>query len=117
MPTNIEKGKIGENFAQKYLLEKGYEILAKNYRYSRFEIDIIAQKDEILVFIEVKYRKSLQFGYPEQAVSQLKIKQIKSAAEQYLFEKNWNNNIRFDIISIVDQKKSDLEILHLEDAF
>lgn len=117
MQTNTQKGKKGELMAEKYLLEKNYTIIQKNYRTGRFEIDIIAKLNEVLVFVEVKYRKTLKFGFPEQAVSKTKIKQLKLAAEIYILDNEWHKNIRFDIIAIVDYQNVNLEILHFEDAF
>ncbi|TAG55246.1 MAG: YraN family protein [Cytophagales bacterium] len=117
MSSNTQKGNWGEKLAEDFLVKNDFHILQKNYRSGRFEIDIIAQKDEILIFVEVKYRKSLKFGFPEQAVSKTKMNQLKIAAENYIFETDWNKNIRFDIISIVDIKEKTLEIVHILDAF
>ena len=91
-------GQLGEQYAVNLLIEKGYEILDRNYRYKRFEIDIIACKDSLLVFIEVKTRNSIAFGHPEEFVSPKQKNQIIEAADQYIFDNNWSENIRYDII-------------------
>ena len=86
-----------------------------NYRYSRSEIDMIASKDDLLIFVEVKARSNVSFGLPEQFVDEKKAKNIMKAAEQYIFEIDWNGNVRFDIISVIIKKS--IEIEHIEDAF
>ena len=109
-------GKEGEEIASAYLLEKEYLLICNNYRHKKAEIDLIAQKKDVLVFVEVKYRTSLLFGYPESFVTKSKQDRIRSAADNYIFEKNWKSNIRFDIISIVHTKGS-IQIEHFEDCF
>lgn len=113
--TNTEIGRKGEELAAKFLAEKGIEILESNYRHGRAEIDLIAIEQGVLLFVEVKYRRSVQFGYPEEFVDEGKVKRVKSAAEHYIFEKNWQHDIRFDIVSIVHNKK--LSIEHFIDCF
>ncbi len=113
MPKNILNGKLGEDMAEIFLIEKGYEILRRNYRYKKSEIDIIALYNKILIFIEVKYRSNLNFGHPEAFVTTKKESMIITGAEQYIYDKNWMGKIRFDIISVDDTKN----IMHFEDAF
>lgn len=107
-------GLEGERRACVFLEEKGYEIVATNYRYKKSEIDIIARKGQLLVFVEVKARRYSSFGFPEEAVDEKKARKVIEGADQYIFEKKWEKNIRFDIIAI---DHSAGEILHLEDAF
>ena len=116
MSDKIEKGKAGEDLAARFLLEKGYQILARNYRYKRSEIDIIAQKDNCLVFVEVKWRSTDAFGYPEEFVNEKKAAKILEGADQYIYEANWNGNIRFDIVAI-RQINGQTEVVQIEDAF
>lgn len=99
-----------------HLTTQGYRILARNYRYRKAEIDLIAQKDQLLCFIEVKARTSLRFGYPETFVKSQQRKLIKHAADNYIYTYNWSHPIRFDIISIL-QKQHTVELTHFEDAF
>ena len=107
-------GKKGEEMAVEYLKSQGYKIVDRNYRHARNEIDIISIIDNILVFVEVKYRTNLAYGFPESFVSKGQEKRITEAAENYIFEKNWQKNIRFDIISIESGKNT--KITHFKDA-
>ncbi len=116
LPQHLKTGQIGEAKAVAYLLEKDYEIVHQNYRLGKAEIDIIAQKQNLLVFVEVKTRTNLSFGMPENDVTPRKAKRIVDAAEQYTFQQKWNHNIRFDIIAVIINKNN-IEITHFEDAF
>jgi len=114
---SIETGNIGESKAAEYLIENGYSILEKNYRHKRNEIDLIAVRDELLVFVEVKTKSYTQFGNPEEMVDQAKADRVISAAENYVFEQDWPHNIRFDIVSVLMKGERVQEIKHFEDAF
>ena len=107
-------GKKGESLALSFLEEKGYAIEHHNYRYGRSEIDLIARFQNTLVFVEVKSRSNLDYGFPESFVSKSQEKRIMEAAEQYILDTNWEGNIRFDIISV--ETKPTLKITHFEDA-
>ncbi len=110
-------GRQGEEIAAKYLESKGYEILARNYRMKRCEIDIIAKEKEICIFIEVKSRSSSDFGFPEDFLTPQQEGRIRGAATYYLAEQNMTpKDIRFDIISVLANGQ-DTEIEHFEDAF
>lgn len=115
MSNNKELGEQGEQLASDYLEKNGYEIIEKNYRYKRSEIDIIALKDNWLIFIEVKMRKNADYGFPEEFVDEKKEEMIQLGAMDYMEAINWQGNVRYDIIAII--KKSAPEITHLEDAF
>lgn len=108
----MDIGKKGENLAEEFLQQKGYAIVARNYRYKRSEIDLIVQKENWLIFVEVKMRSSKAFGFPEESVGAAKRKKILEGAAQYLAETNWQGNVRYDIIAI---HKNEIE--HFEDAF
>ncbi len=111
-------GKEGEDIAAKYLTEKGFEIIARNYHYSHGEIDIIANHNQQLVFIEVKSRLNLEYGEPEYAINLKKIKQIKKMAELYLFDKEIEEaDCRFDVVAIILGDSSNPIITHYENAF
>ena len=116
MKTTKSIGDYGENIAKLFLEEKGYTILELNFRYKRGEIDIIAAIENTLVFTEVKFRSSSTFGFPEDVVDETKINLIQKVAEHYIEENNWNKNIRFDIISIIE-RNNNRQIEHFEDAF
>jgi len=115
---NHKFGKRGEQRAKQYLESKGYVTVAENYRFKNAEIDLIAKKGGLLVFIEVKTRNSSDYGFPEEAVNNNKVIKIKEAADQFQIENNWKGLIRFDIIAIIwpDQQLIP-EIEHFEDAF
>ncbi len=115
MSNNKELGEEGELLAAEYLKNKGYSIREMNYRFSHAEIDIIAQNEKLLVFVEVKMRSGIAFGMPEDFVDDKKAEMISLAAGHYLESIDWPHDIRFDIISIL--KKNKTEILHIEDAF
>lgn len=108
-------GRSGEALAISYLKKKGYKILEKNYRTKFGEIDIIASKDDMVVFIEVKTRNTDNYGAPEESVTREKQERIKKAALYYL--KNLKNipALRFDVISI--ELKQEPRIEHIEYAF
>ncbi|MGA1846201.1 YraN family protein [Deferribacter abyssi] len=105
-------GKVGEKKAVKYLISKGYEIIEKNYRCKFGEIDIIARKDDVIVFVEVKTRKDNKFGYGFEAVDRKKINKIIKVAKRFLISRNIENPCRFDVISIDADT-----ITHIENAF
>lgn len=114
--THIQTGQKGENLAAAYLQENGYTIIQRNYRHKRTEIDIIAQKDDLLVFVEVKTRASDLFGYPEEAVNRRKERILLNAAEGYIHRQQWSKDIRFDIIAVTLTEPAPF-IHHIEDAF
>ena len=109
-------GERGEDNAVNFLLANGYEVLQRNFRFGRAEIDIIAQKNAVLVFIEVKTRRNTNYGYPETYLSEPQQERIHLAAEEYVLQNEWQADIRFDVISILwDADESNFE--HFEDAF
>lgn len=113
---NQQFGKLGEDIAVTYLERKGYKILVRNFRFGRVELDIVAEYENDIVFIEVKTRTSDQMAYPEQAVGKAKQRNIRLAAEQFLEERNITKPARFDIIAVVKNEVK-FEVEHIEDAF
>ncbi len=109
-------GKIGEKLAQQYLLTNGYKILETNWRFKKYEIDIIAQINHTIVFVEVKARKSDAFGAPEIFVNKQKQKFLIAAAQQYIDEYNISLGARFDVISVL-QLNNKQTVKHLKEAF
>lgn len=98
-------GNRGEDIAVHFLLKQGYQILERNYRCRFGEIDIIGRDNNYLVFIEVKYRKDINKGYPVEAVGYYKQRRIINTAKYYVKIKHLNNiDIRFDIVEIVNNK-------------
>ena len=112
-----ELGKLGEDKAVEFLILNGYKILERNWRFRKAELDIICQKDNILVFVEVKARSYNFFGAPEESISVYKENLIIDAASQYMVLHNYEWEIRFDIISILFEKNKAPLIYHYEDAF
>jgi putative endonuclease len=113
-------GDKGEELAVEFLQSKGYSIIKRNYRYGKGEIDIIAKdpEEEGLVFIEVKSRKSDEYGSPEQAVTKNKIKQLKRIAELYLYENEIKEILcRFDVITVLLFPGQKPQLEHYVNAF
>lgn len=116
--SNTSIGQIGEQFASDYLVEMGYIILERNWRFKRAEIDIIAKNDNCLIFIEVKARSYTAFGQPEEFINAEKEGMLIDAAQRYMESINYGWEIRFDIISIILTKSLQIKkIDHFKDAF
>jgi len=111
-----ELGKKGEQLAVDFLLKNGYDIVERNYRFDKAEVDIIAQKDDILAIIEVKTRSTTDFGDPQDFVKPKQIKNLVKAVDEYVTVNDLNVEVRFDIIAIVKEKDG-YNIEHLENAF
>jgi len=109
-------GKKGEQLAVDYLLKKGFEILERNYRFDKAEVDIIAKKEETLAIVEVKTRSTSDFGDPQDFVKPKQIQRLVKAVNEYVLEHGLEVDVRFDIIAIVKDNKS-FSIEHLENAF
>lgn len=116
MASHNELGKEGETIAQQFLQKKGFKILNCNWRYLRYEVDIIALDKDFLVFVEVKTRSTSKFGFPDEAVDYQKEKMLIEAAEIYLEKKDLYNEVRFDSISVVKNERGE-KIYHIVDAF
>jgi putative endonuclease len=114
--TNQSTGQSGELSAAAYLRGKGYEILAANWRSGHKEIDIIARDKSTVVFVEVKTRRSSLYGYPEESVTLSKQQKIAAAAEEWIYQNEWKNEIRFDVIAILKEKNKTV-MTHFVDAF
>ena len=117
LAAHIELGKWGEDLATAYLEEKGYEIIERDWKSGRRDIDIIA-KDEtgIIVFVEVKTRRNRTFGEPEEAIDYRKMQSLQLAINHYIKFRRINRQVRFDIISIVGTIGSEPEINHIKDV-
>jgi len=116
MAQHNELGNKGEKLAVDFLIKKGYTILDTNWRFQKAEVDIIAQKGEILAVVEVKTRSTTDFGNPQDFVNPKKIKLLVSAIDEYVISKDLDVEVRFDIIAIVHENKN-FTIEHLENAF
>ncbi|KUG06203.1 YraN family protein [Solirubrum puertoriconensis] len=110
-------GAAGEQAAAEYYLAKGYTLVARNYRYRRSEVDLIMQEGaRRLVFVEVKVRTDLRYGYPEEFVTPAQQQRIRRAAEQYIISHNWHADIRFDIVALTPNSAG-FRVEAFEDAF
>lgn len=111
-------GKIGEEMAVQFLSKNGYNILDKNIKAPFGEIDIIAEKDNCVCFVEVKSRKTEKYGLPEEAITQVKKNKIIKVAQFYIKKKHIKHKLfRFDVISINFNKNFGQRIRHIANAF
>ena len=114
-----QTGDAGEEYCAKYLKKHGFKILDRNYRKPFGEIDIIALKNELLCFVEVKTRHYNSMTQPYEAVDYRKRQRIIKAAQAYLTEKNIQMYCRFDVCEVITDKES-LKLFNLnyiENAF
>lgn len=109
-------GKEGEDFAAAYLSAHGYTILERNYRFGRIEVDIIARDGKFIVFVEVKARSSIRYGYPEAAIDLKKVKRIARVAAHYMYENKIEAFMRFDVVAL-ERRGSEWICMHTPDAF
>lgn len=110
-------GDLGEQVAARFLASKQYEIVDRNYRWARGEIDIVAQKNDTLIFVEVKTARKDTFGAPETWIDKRKQNQLAQVALHYLQEKEIEGlDCRFDVVAIMAQGKQ-WTINHIENAF
>ncbi len=117
MAEHNEKGKEAEGLVKDWLAGKGYSFQDSNYRFQHAEIDLIFRFKGILVFVEVKYRSGTGFGYAEEFVDYTKRKLIVKAANNYIFEKDWHKDIRFDIVGVYRDRLGNINFKQFEDAF
>ncbi|WP_294301308.1 YraN family protein [uncultured Chryseobacterium sp.] len=117
MADHNELGKTAEDLAVTYLQKNGYIILVRNFRFQKAEIDIIAEKNNVIIIIEVKARSTDAFMLPQEAVTKTKIKLLVSAANHFMETSNKDQEVRFDIISVLPDEKKNLIIEHITDAF
>lgn len=116
MAQHNKTGNIGEQLARQYLEDKGFAIVETNWRRGKLEVDIIAYKEGLIVFAEVKTRSRTDYGNPEDFVTIDKQRAYVRLADKYVIEHNREEEVRFDIIS-VEVEGSEYHITHLEDAF
>lgn len=114
MRDKINIGSAGEQLAAEFLVKRGFSVEHRNYRHNRGEIDLIVTRGDWLIFVEVKTRTTTDFGEPEEFVTPRQRLKILRAAENYIFQTNWQGHVRFDIVAIKPGHPP--EIVHLEDA-
>ncbi|UYW00869.1 YraN family protein [Flavobacterium agricola] len=116
MAKHNEIGLLGEQLAVAFLVQNEYEVLEKNWRFKKAEVDIIAKKQNQIICVEVKTRTSVAVGEPESFVSQKKIELLLFAMNQYLTNSDLDLEVRFDIISVLILD-NETKIKHIENAF
>jgi putative endonuclease len=117
MAKHIDTGKLGEQLGENYFAALGYVLLEKNWRHSRWEVDLIVVKNQTLHFVEVKTRRTKKFGLPEEKVGNKKIQHLINAAEQYLYLHPEWKRIQFDILSITISNDQPAEYFLIEDVY
>lgn len=117
MATHNDFGKIAEDLAADFLQKNGYKILARNFRFQKAEVDIIAEYDDLIVVAEVKARSTDAFMLPQEAVTKTKIRSIVSAADHYMQESGRQEEVRFDVITVLPDEHKKLVVEHIIDAF
>lgn len=116
MAKHNELGNIGEQIAVDFLIQKGYEIKARNWRFKKAEIDIIAKLGFVMVAVEVKTRSTDDFGDPQEFLKPKQKNLLVTAMNEYVITNDLDTEVRFDVIGIVKNNKG-TTIEHLEDAF
>ncbi len=117
MAEHNDLGKNAEVQASEWLKTKGYELLEMNYRHGHAEIDLIMKHQGLLVFIEVKFRTGTGFGFAEEFVDATKRKLVIKAADHYIYQIDWQKDIRFDIVGVYKDRNGNLNFKSFEDAF
>ncbi|MDC6366161.1 MULTISPECIES: YraN family protein [Flavobacteriaceae] len=116
MGQHNEFGRLGEQLAVDFLIESGYKIHARNYRFQNAEIDVLAEKDNELCVVEVKSRNRGFFEDISMVISKKKIKLLTLAANQYVNDNNLDVEVRFDVITVVKNREK-FKVEHLKNAF
>ena len=119
MADHNELGKLGEQIAADYLQNKGFRIIARNWRFKHKEVDIIAFDNDCLVIVEVKTRTSSGWEHPRESITPAKIRFLVHAADQFVQQNKIDNKVRFDVVSVMPKSmgNNDWEIEHIENAF
>lgn len=114
---HIQTGKQGETLASDWLVANGYQILYRNWRHGRHEVDLIASKAGTIHFIEVKSRRSNAYGPPEQSVSRKKIGHILQGAAGWLLNHPGHSRLQYDVLAVTLQKNADPEFVLFTDVY
>lgn len=117
MATHNDLGRKGEAMAKAHLEATGYEIMDENWVFGKAEVDLIAYKNSVIIFTEVKTRTGNGFGEPEDFVDARKQRLLVEAADEYIYLMNHEGEVRFDIISILFDRNNNHTLKHIEDAF
>ena len=116
MAEHNQFGKLGEQMAIDFLTERGYTIMAQNYRYLKAEIDIVAECEGVLAIVEVKSRNKGFLEEVSSTINSKKVKLLTVAANQFVQERDLDVEVRFDVLTVI-KKGENFEIEHVENAF
>ncbi|NLY25154.1 MAG: YraN family protein [Bacteroidales bacterium] len=116
MAEHNELGWKGEDAAVKFLASEGHRIIERNWTFRGYEVDIVTEHNEYIVFVEVKTRTSAEWGNPEDFVGKQRMRRMIAAANHYLIMHRVDKPARFDIVSILWNDRQ-FELEHIEDAF
>ncbi|GAG69535.1 unnamed protein product [marine sediment metagenome] len=116
--NNISIGKRGEHLARKFFQKRGYTIVDHNFRCRYGEIDLILRKDKAFRFVEVKFRRTLEYGLPQESVVKNKQKRIRNATMLWLTRRHFpmDSEIHFDVLAITEESGK-VKYTHIENAF
>ena len=117
MAQHNSLGQRGEQMAEQYLLQHHYKILHRNWRHSHYEIDIIAEKNNVLHFVEVKIMSSKTFCLPEENVTKKKFQSLLNAADEFLYQNQQYKHVQYDVLAINLYKNSAPEFFLIEDVY
>lgn len=117
MADHNEFGKVAEDLAVQFLEKLNYKILARNYRYLKAEVDIIAEFEDEIIIVEVKARGTDAFIEPQEAINKKKMKLLISAASEFSENYKRDLNTRFDVITVLPDETGKLQINHIINAF
>jgi putative endonuclease len=117
MAEHNELGKQGEELAVDWLLKQNFVVLRRNFRYGRYEVDIIAGRHGILHFIEVKCRHSTKYGHPEEGVSKKKLEHLLQGSQGWLVRWPGHRRVQYDVLAITLRGSGPIEYKLFEDVY
>jgi len=115
--SNKYTGTKGEEMAAEFLIQNGYKIVERNWRFKHWEVDIIASKGNCMHFFEIKTRTSDMYGYPEESISRKKMTNLRNAAEEYQYLHPEWKYVQFNVLAIKMFFNQPVEIMLFEDVY
>lgn len=116
MDNHLDTGRAGEDAAAEYLCDTGYELRERNWRSGPYELDIIAQRDGVLHFVEVKTRRAGALTPPEAAITPHKFRSLSHAATHYLSQHHWLGEVQFDLAAVDALPEGGMQVRFIENA-
>lgn len=114
---NSKTGNRGEDMSVKWLLEKGFTVIERNWRFKHLEVDVIASKGNKLHFFEIKTRTTDKYGHPEESIGKKKMQHMRKAAEEYQYQHPQWIFLQIDVLAIKMYPGQAQEIFYIEDVF